>query len=496
MENTETAWDHLGLVDNFIYSCKLPINLIHEKCPRSGKILNRFSENNYGVAAELFKSTHEYDGFCRLFTYASQKLASIEIRGDALVQVPSHVLSLEYEAYDRITDPARADKFEGNLDMRAYFESEIESNVKVSGFNFAIDITHDIASLAMGVFETNFGKRFTLPSHWSFLNFTIDEYKSVYIVITSLAYTHLHARFVAVNKGCRALGNANCHYMPSKADLKARIHRYTGLRRETIESVLSIMTYKKGKIKSPDPAYQPLFEINETQYLISPSLWINTSLERNLSVLINRIPEEKSLYLSLVDQKEGVMKDRIKSKLKKRKFRFWDGKLTHKREIPPLDLVIIDDSKKICFVLELKWFIAPAEPREIFERLEEVEKGINQLRLVRAWIQDNQEELKTKLSLRSEFQISYVMLSANSVCDKRDVDPELNLLNEAHFTRMLEVEDSDKVFKIIESKSYLPIEGVHFNKVDLTYQVGRWQSPWYGIRVIKSVEYVPEESFL
>ena len=65
-------------------------------------------------------------------------------------------------------------------------------------------------------------------------------------------------------------------------------------------------------------------------------------------------------------------------------FRFWSGCITRWATASEVDLAIICDDERRGLVLELKAFTAPADPREVCERSEEIEKGISQIRTRKA----------------------------------------------------------------------------------------------------------------
>ena len=120
--------------------------------------------------------------------------------------------------------------------------------------------------------------------------------------------------------------------------------------------VVADLTLGARGIKRLDPALQPIIRLNENLYSFMPNLLMNSSVERNFTVLLNRIPEEKDVYARLLDEKELVMKESIKRQIALPTLRYFEGKIGN---APPVDLVIISDTDKACLFLELKWFIEP-----------------------------------------------------------------------------------------------------------------------------------------
>jgi hypothetical protein len=128
---------------------------------------------------------------------------------------------------------------------------------------------------------------------------------------------HNMARVKAADLGCIGLGFANCLFLPTKEELLNRVARYTGLSHRVITDVLYDLTLGSHNIppERGDPALQPLIVLNEERYAVAPFLWINNAAERNFIALMNKIPLERSIYSRLVQQKEDLMRERIKANL-------------------------------------------------------------------------------------------------------------------------------------------------------------------------------------
>jgi hypothetical protein len=80
-----------------------------------------------------------------------------------------------------------------------------------------------------------------------------------------------------------------------------------------------------------------------------------------------------------------------------------------------VDLAIIDHRNKACLCLQLKWFIQPAEIREIHDRTKDLADGIRQAKMINALhSQRNEQLMKSILRIDAD----YLFLTALSKHDR------------------------------------------------------------------------------
>jgi hypothetical protein len=248
------------------------------------------------------------------------------------------------------------------------------------------------------------------------------------------------------------------------------------------QSILNDLTYG-SQISRPDPAIQPIVRLANDQYVISPGLITSCSPERNFTVLLNQLPPQRSIYSRLVEQKEALMRDSMCESIASLHLRSFSGSIPGRKDLPDIDLAIISDIEKACIIAELKWFIAPAEAREIIQRSEEIQKGIAQmLRLSRAADVDH-GMISDLLGIDSEYELVFVVISANSIGHGTVQDIRIPVINQDHLVKKLCSGTSFRgVVSWLRSRDYLPREGADYRVVPIVRRVGRWALEWYGIK--------------
>ncbi|MCH7495746.1 MAG: hypothetical protein IH825_06610, partial [Candidatus Marinimicrobia bacterium] len=251
--------------------------------------------------------------------------------------------------------------------------------------------------------------------------------------------------------------------------------------KEIVKFILKDLTYGERGQKKPDPVLQPIIPISEEQYVIAPSVLLSSSPERNLLALLNRIPSERKIYSRLKNEKENLMRSNIQTQLSNHGYRFWSGNIPEKRGLPDVDLAIIDNVEKICLICELKWFIGPAEIREVVHRSEDITKGIEQMRKLINYYSSNRMDLLNLIGLSSDFQIYFTVISENSIGHSSVQDKMISVINSSHIIHKLHNGYSLKaITHWLKKREYLPIENIHFKMRQLPYSIGKWKTNWSG----------------
>ena len=142
------------------------------------------------------------------------------------------------------------------------------------------------------------------------------------------------------------------------------------------------------RVKSPDPALQPLIKISKKR-IATPCFHLITShLERNLLTLQARTSPKK--FDSHSKLFEVAMIESMVSKINDK----WQSNKNNLHATlsgitEELDLVIADESSKTIFVGELRWMLPPGDPREVQNKKKTCGEKVTQLRRKINWLNGN-----------------------------------------------------------------------------------------------------------
>jgi len=213
-------------------------------------------------------------------------------------------------------------------------------------------------------------------------------------------------------------------------------------------------------------------------------------MERNLTILLNKIPEERSQYSRLVDEKENYMRENLKRNINSPSIRFYNGNLSDS-SLPDIDLAIISDTEKMVMVFELKWFIEPSEQREAIEKSKEIGKGISQLLKLSIAKNSKPKMFYEALSVDDTYEFIFTVVSENIIGLGSVQKSEIPVINMNHLIRKFKrVQSFGELSKWLIRREYLPVENKHFISVEILSKIGQWEVMWWGHRPIIDTEYL------
>ena len=271
----------------------------------------------------------------------------------------------------------------------------------------------------------------------------------------------------------------------AKDELLRRLSRYTGAGEPALGAIIEAMTYGARGMRNPDPALQPLIPLSRSTYAIAPNIVINNSLERNLLVLLNRLPDARSIYATLSRQKEALYRDAVIRDLSSLGWRYWYGTIRAWGAASEIALAVISDAERCCLILELKSFIAPAEPREIHERSMEIQRGIRQIHERKSMLARLPDPLLQALRIDRQYRISWAVASDTSIGAAYVQPPDVPVVRTSHLLSKLAREQRlVRCCEWLEAGDYLPVEGVQYEVIDSERKIGRWAIEGHGIKCL------------
>jgi hypothetical protein len=344
--------------------------------------------------------------------------------------------------------------------------------------------------MALDVLSPLIDSRFDLPDEWTFARFSLDAFRAVARVLWALAYLHFNARIIAAMHACVGLGYARALYTATKRDFLNTIRTHTNLDLRTVASIIDTLTFGGCDQRNPDPALQPLIALTPRHVAIAPNLVLNSSLERNLAVLLNRLPADRALYGTLSKDREVISRGRVIQTLNELEYRHWYGELPEWGPAAEIDLVIISDSEHYCLALEMKAFLGPADPREVHERSLEIRRGIEQVRERRAKTHELSAVIQKALNINDSYEITWAVASETSIGALYVQSDDVPVVQIQHVVEKLRREGRlAPVCEWVKRFGHLPVDGPQYKTVDFTASAGDWKLSWYGIQGLVA-EYV------
>ena len=461
-----------ALAGEFSVNLEHSMSWLYGACDCGGQVSSVYDGNLRQASRDLFELGKKYACFDFTYRCASNGVFVLELQGSTIQPIGDLFEGLEYEAYNILIDFHHAEEPLSFTNFENFPKDAIERSLSMEGNGFRYKLNRGLVSDMMKYLRPFFDRMFSLPSEWQFSRYSLGDFRKVFEVICAISHIHFTARIIAMNRGCKDLGNANSIYMPTYIELLTRVVNYSRVPKAAVQNILDDLTYGNGGILHPIPALQPLIKLNSDVYAIAPHLWISSAAEVNFTMLLNKLQSEKHIYSKLSTEKEGLMRERIATRLTGKGFRILSEDVP---DLPDIDLAIIMDVEKTCLLLELKWFIAPTLARERVEKSEEIAKGVSQVLELKQAFANNHELLLKKLKIDSSYRLEGVVVPENWIGYADVQSPEVPVIQSDHLIAKLRTAHNlESAVEWLKDRKYLPKEGEHFKVVKETVTISDW----------------------
>lgn len=472
-----------AVVDNMINVITHPLRVCFNQCLRRNYSLNPiFSKQNADDACDWYSKAYDYNHFCSIFPLFHREKLSLSIKGFKLHTNKDLSKGVPYEAYNRFLYKTGESTYKNVVVDVAQIVNASQKYAFYLDGKFAIAWNSTLSKTIIRIFNNSQLHRYHLPDSWQFSHFSLGEFKKVAIAMTALSYTR--AAFTTINAGdFKNNGYSLRVWVISKNDLVKILMDALNFNEAKIKNILEYLTFGAMGIQYPDTATQPLFDLEDNNYAISPFLFINSDIERNFCALLNQIADDKKIYSRLVNEKQHILYAEITRALSALGYRCESGKV----QDTDLDLAIIDDESKFVLTVELKWFIEPAEIREVIERAQEIDKGIKQSKKISSLLISNNTHLcKGILKIDNTYKHYSIVASFNWVGPDWIQNSDVPVIKIGHLIELLKNGTSlHDISEILNKRQYLPILGGDYDITCFDIKSGDWSCEWYGLKSLK-----------
>jgi len=479
-----------ALGDSAMTEAKWPLQWIWKSCREGGTLLQKHDREMFDAALALSKLSDDYLAFEAAYTYASIGVIGLKLDHNTIVPDRLLMRNARYEAYDRLVDGG-GDEILPQNDAQIQVAQQIDASLRLDGERFSYRLSPSLVRLAERAADVPLGPEPPLPAHWTFSRYSVGDFQRWARVLQALCGIHVLARVLASHAGLRDWGFADSLIIMDRREFHQRMVQYTGLDEETIGALLEDHTFGSRGIRQPDPALQPLVPLLPDKLGIAPNLLLCSRLERNFAVLMNRIPEERTIYNSLSSDRESGSRARIINTLRPMRIRHWHGNVPGWDAASEVDLALVDETSRRCLILELKSFVGPAEIREIWERSQEIAEGIAQVRIRRRLVHTLGEALHSVLGIDETWKVELAVASESSVGGVYVQAKDVPVVRTPHLLRKIVRNGGLKgIGEWLRKRDYLPVEGRHYRVEEEEPSVAGVRIKWYNIRILIDDTYI------
>ena len=250
--------------------------------------------------------------------------------------------------------------------------TELQKEIRIENGDIVYNITSEVIDLFLNIAETQWNATKTLPDSWKFDEFTLDDYRKVWISLAALCYIHFFSD-LKVQDPLDRLRNSIIT-MPLNSIIEYVIN-ICGVEKRTVELIIDYITFEPTKL-NVDIMYQPIVVLSNDIVLLAPMLLINSRPERNLlSVVCSKSDFEHSKE---VNELEDLMVQELESVIPHSNALIITKHKKLGGRLPDIDFALLDTTTNTALMCELKWFIAADSTKEVYAREDDITHGCEQ----------------------------------------------------------------------------------------------------------------------
>jgi hypothetical protein len=145
-----------------------------------------------------------------------------------------------------------------------------------------------------------------------------------------------------------------------------------------------------------------------------------------------------------------------------------------------------------CLLVELKWFLAPADVREVLDRRKEVQRGTKQMERLVAAMRHGVPQLLEVLGIDSRYSIAAVVATREWIGNADAQHPDVPVIRADHLgAKLNRVAYLDEAIRWLKARDYLPVEERHYRVRATKRRIAGYTVRWYGVKPLIHGSYVP-----
>jgi hypothetical protein len=312
-------------------------------------------------------------------------------------------------------------------------------------------------------YQDRLDSNFRHPNSFRLNGYSLADFKAVYVALLILCAIHEYICYPWDKRG-EPIPESSLVMVKKRAQWVNKLTNISGVRHTTCEAIVKDLTLRPESRSFTSLCITPFVPLDsrDETLAIAPQFPLSSAADENaLRQFSYTYP---ALFSAQNTQKEESMRALLRSANPGYKIDFSIPLPDGSTEI---DVLIEDEATATVLLAELKWLRKPYKPLERMEREKDLEKGIKQLELIRAYGRTHPDFLlernKLSRSLAAYKQVHHILLV-------RDywhwVEPEdsIAVLDFDEFLpRLRESQSLEELMIEIVRYAWLPIENQHFH---------------------------------
>jgi hypothetical protein len=381
--------------------------------------------------------------------------------GDSPRQRQVNAYQQKFRLTESENQPKENAKPESPLAMRLLGDLVREVRPIAAQRKFAYEPSGELIEALRPKYQNRMDERFRHPDTFQLNGYTLREFKSFYIALLILCSIHDYLCYPTIQYGLPVPTSSLVMVKPRTAWI-TRLSGISGLPQSTCEKIVSDLTLDAVGQPGSSMCIHPFVPLDSVTLAVAPQFPLASLADDNVVRAFSYT--SPALFSAQNTQKETAMKARINDVAQQ-------YSVTYSIELPngstEIDLLLADETTSTVVMVELKWIRKPNRTVERISRDKEVEKGISQLKLIRAYARCNPDFLKARGKLTrnlTDYANVHYLLVVRDHWFWIDPDDAIAIVDFDAFVPALKASTNlrEMIARLL-TYEWLPMEGRDFN---------------------------------
>jgi hypothetical protein len=273
---------------------------------------------------------------------------------------------------------------------------------------FVYEPSRDLIEALRPKYVNRLDDNFRRPEAFQLNGYSLGEFKSFYIALLILCSIHEYICY-PFDKSGQPIPTSSLVMVKTRAAWIASLSRISGLEKSICERIISDLVLDPTK-RGSSMCINPFVPLSSVTLAVAPQFPLASAVDDNILRSFSYLAP--ALFSAQNTEKEATMRALIKDAAPHYRI---ESSIELPDKTTEIDMLISDEASSTAVFAELKWIRKPYRTLERIERDKEVEKGLNQLRLVRAYARQHPDFLrergKSPQSLAGYANVHYLLVA-------------------------------------------------------------------------------------
>jgi hypothetical protein len=467
LRNMTTLWE----------LCTCGFVFIAEHGKPESKLVRKYSWNGMLItdAAHDLEISREYTGFQNIFPMWHYDMQAADILADGRVRFAferdsprqRQVIALQQTVRPAIDMQDAPETRIHRVDLskeqdRIFWDFHDSVKSRGLGKKFDYESPGELIEIIRPQFEYGVQHKFRHPDDLQLGGYTSSDFRTFYVALMILCGIHERLCYPFIEKGYPIPESSLVMVKPRRVWV-TRLAQIAGLSDDICSKIVGHLTMDPSPTKTSGMAIHPFVPLDRAgrELAVAPQFVLSANPDDNILRALSY--RDQALFSAANTQKEKILRTKIRAA--NNRFNLPDP-INLPDRTTDIDLIIEDSASSTLVLAELKWIRKPLKPKERAQRNADVDKGVHQISLIRAYARAHPDFLKNSRRLTSDItsfaNVYYLLIVADHWIWVEPEDGFAILDFQAFLTKFSQSIDLNATVTDLLTYDWLPKEGVNF----------------------------------